>query len=234
MKPDNASSITKAGSKQAYYIFRFLVDRQRVSDAYRAYAYFRWLDDQVDQAALERSERIAIIDRQKALMESCYLGQRPEHHASEEQMLVDLIRSDHEKNSGLQHYIRNMMAVIDFDARRQGHLISRLELSWYSRSLAIAVTEALLYFIGHGQPTPQNRARYLAATGAHITHMLRDTLEDLQEGYFNIPCEYLAEKGMGPGAGHPGANLFQVWKSLPSTGREFSQPACRLCLHRPF
>jgi phytoene/squalene synthetase len=113
-------------------------------------------------------------------------------------MLAELILADQEKNSGLQFYIRNMMAVIDFDARRRGRLISRLELAWYSRSLAIAVTEALLYFIGHDQPSPQNGARYLAATGAHITHMLRDTLEDNQAGYFNIPHEYLAAKGIGP------------------------------------
>jgi phytoene/squalene synthetase len=198
MIPNQASSITKTASKQTYYIFRYLVDRQRVSEAYRAYAYFRWLDDRVDQVALEKSERIAFIDRQKALMESCYQGQQPEHLAPEEHMLVNLILADQERNSGLQYYIRNMMAVIDFDARRQGRLISRLELSWYSRSLAIAVTEALLYFIGHGRPSPQNGAGYLAATGAHITHMLRDTLEDIQAGYFNIPREYLAAKGIGP------------------------------------
>jgi phytoene/squalene synthetase len=118
--------------------------------------------------------------------------------ATEEHMLADLILADQEKNSGLQIYIRNMMAVIDFDARRKGRLISRLELAWYSRSLAISVTEALLYFIGHDQPSPQNEARYLAATGAHITHMLRDTLEDNQAGYFNIPHEYLVAKGIGP------------------------------------
>jgi phytoene/squalene synthetase len=60
------------------------------------------------------------------------------------------------------------------------------------------VTDALHYFIGHRQPSPQNGARYLAATGAHITHMLRDTLEDIEAGYFNIPREYLAANGIGP------------------------------------
>ncbi len=198
MIPNHASSITKAASKQTYYIFRYLVDRQRIPDAYRAYAYFRWIDDQVDQVALENSERIAFIDRQKVIVDSCYQGLRPDHLATEEHMLADLILADQEKNSGLQNYIRNMMAVIDFDARRRGRLISQLELAWYSRTLAVAVTEALLYFIGHDQPSPQNEARYLAATGAHITHMLRDTLEDNQAGYFNIPREYLVAKGIGP------------------------------------
>ena len=40
-----APSITKTASKQTYYTIRFLVDRERVADAYRAYAYFRWVDD---------------------------------------------------------------------------------------------------------------------------------------------------------------------------------------------
>ena len=43
-----ASSITKAASKQTYYTIRFLVDRERVDDAYRAYGYFRWVDDVLD------------------------------------------------------------------------------------------------------------------------------------------------------------------------------------------
>ena len=193
-----AASITRAASKQTYYTVRYLVDRQRVSDAYRAYAYFRWIDDQVDQVALEKSEYFAFMDRQKAIMDSCYRGQRPGHLATEEHLLADLILADQEKNSGLQSYIRNMMAVIDFDARRRGCLISGLELTRYTRSLAAAVTEALLYFIGHDQPAPQNGARYLAATGAHIVHLLRDTLEDIQAGYYNIPREYLAAKGIGP------------------------------------
>jgi phytoene/squalene synthetase len=113
-------------------------------------------------------------------------------------MLADLILADQEKNSRLQSYIRNMMTVIDFDAHRRERLISRLELARYSQALSVAVTEVLHYFIGHGQPSPQNEARYLAVTGAHITHLLRDTLEDIQAGYFNIPREYLAAKGIGP------------------------------------
>jgi len=48
MITDLASSITKAASKQTYYTIRYLVDRERVDDAYRAYGYFRWVDDILD------------------------------------------------------------------------------------------------------------------------------------------------------------------------------------------
>ena len=40
-----ARSISKAASRQAYQTIRLLVDRDRVTDAYRAYAYIRWVDD---------------------------------------------------------------------------------------------------------------------------------------------------------------------------------------------
>jgi hypothetical protein len=113
-------------------------------------------------------------------------------------MLVALVRHDPEKGNGLHSYLYNMMQVISFDVRRRGRLISYMELNQYTRWLASSVTEAMHYFIGHGEYAPHDETRYLAVSGAHIVHMLRDTLEDIQLGYFNIPCAYLAAKGIGP------------------------------------
>jgi phytoene/squalene synthetase len=191
-----AASITKAASKQTYYTIRLFVDRDRVDDAYRAYGYFRWVDDVLDAEAGTKPEKIAFVNRQKALLEACYRGMTPEGLFPEEWMLVDLVRNDTEKNSGLQSYLRNMMAVMIFDAKRRGQVISQVELSGYSRELAVAVTEALYYFIGHDDPSPRHEARYLAVTAAHITHMLRDALEDIEAGYFNLPREYLQARGI--------------------------------------
>ena len=193
-----ASLITKAASKQTYYTIRFLVDHPRVEDAYRAYAYFRWVDDILDADSGSVSERRAFLKRQKSLLESCYQGEPPLDANIQEKMLVGLVQHDTEKNSGLQSYLRNMMLVLDFDARRRGRLISQAELNEYTRWLAVAVTEAMHYFIGYDQPPPQTGARYLAVTGAHIAHLLRDTWEDIHAGYYNIPREYLAAKGVGP------------------------------------
>lgn len=193
-----AASITKSASKQTYYTIRFLVDRNRITDAYRAYGYFRWVDDVIDKEQGSRSEKIAFASRQISLLESCYRGESPKIQYPEEWMLIDLVRNDREKNSGLQIYLRNMMDVMAFDAGRCGKVISKVELAEYSHKLARAVTEALYYFIGHDNPSPRNEARYLAVTGAHITHMLRDAVEDVEEGYFNIPLEYLQTHGISP------------------------------------
>ena len=188
-----AAAITWAASKQTYLTIRFLVDRERVSDAFGAYAYFRWLDDELDRDGIQPAERLALVARQQGLMDALYHAQPvPTDLAPQERLLEELVRGDHEKNSGLQCYIRNMMAVMVFDARRRNRSISARELSDYANSLALAVTEAMHYFIGHGDAAPVGRVRYLAVTAAHITHMLRDTLEDVPAGYFNVPGEFLA------------------------------------------
>ncbi len=198
MNPNPASSITRAASKQTYYTIRFLVDRERVEDAYRAYGYFRWVDDILDAESSSFQDRMAFLERQKSLLDSCYRGEPPRDVDIEENMLVELVNHDQEKNSGLQSYLRNMMLVMDFDARRRGRVISQVELDEYTRWLAIAVTDAMRYFIGNGAFAPRDETRYLAVSAAHITHMLRDTYDDVQSGYFNIPREVLDANIIGP------------------------------------
>ena len=193
-----AAGITRAASKQTYYTIRFLVDDGLVQDAFRAYSYFRWVDDWLDQEMRPRTERLAFVKRQQALMDGCYRHQPPFDPGPEERILANLIRHDTDKNSGLQAYIRNMMAVMAFDADRRGQLVSQRQLNQYTHWLAVAVTEAMHYFIGHRCASPQGEMRYLAVTGAHITHMLRDALEDAQAGYYNIPREVVAANGIDP------------------------------------
>jgi phytoene/squalene synthetase len=185
-----AAKTTRTASLQTYCTIRLLADRDRVADAYRAYAYFRWVDDWIDQGARPRSEQLEFVERQGALVDACYRGDLTSDVTPEEQMLVDLVRSDPSPSSGLASYIRNMLAVMAFDAGRRNRLISQSELNVYSLSLSIAISEALRYFIGHGRTSPHSAVRHLVMA-AHITHMLRDTREDLEAGYFNIPREFL-------------------------------------------
>jgi len=233
-----AASITKAASKQTYYTIRLLADHDRVADAYRAYAYFRWVDDALDAESGSSQERNVFIGRQISLSKRCYRGESAPDATIEEQMLIELIQSDTEKNSGLQFYLRNMMAVMAFDAGRRGRLISQNELDEYTRLLASAVTEALHYFIGHGCYSPQNEARHLAVTAAHITHMLRDTMDDIQAGYFNIPHEVLDANHISPQDVQSDAyrawvrSRVQLARAYFKTGREYlnrvENPRCRL------
>jgi phytoene/squalene synthetase len=153
-------------------------------------------------------------------------------------MLVELVQHDHEKNSGLQLYLHNMMQVMDFDAHRRGQLISQVELSEYTRWLASAVMECIHYFIGHDDFAPHDETRYLAVYGAHVTHMLRDTFDDVQSGYYNVPREVLGANRIEPQ--DVSNDAYRAWvKSRVQLARDYFQagkryfarvqnPRCRL------
>jgi len=138
----------------------------------------------------------------------------------------------------LQSYLRNMMQVMDFDAKRRGRLISQTELNDYTHWLASAVTEAMHYFIGHSSYSPRDETRYLAVAGAHITHMLRDTYDDVQAGYYNIPREVLETNRMQPHDIHSKAyrawvqSRVQLARTYFKAGRDYlarvEYPRCRL------
>jgi hypothetical protein len=207
--PALAAFMTMTASTQTYYTIRLLADRERAADAYRAYAYFRWVDDVLDQGQITRAERLAFLSRQQAIIACCYQRKWPYGLQPEEQLVVDLIHHNQTKNNGLRTYIKQMMAVMAFDAKRKGRLISQDELTTYTRSLATAVTEALHYFIGYDDNSPQDDSRYDAVTGAHITHMLRDAMEDAAVGYINIPGEYLEAHSIGPNEFNQAA--YRAW-----------------------
>ena len=201
-----AAAITKAASKQTYYTIRFLVDRPLVDDAYRAYAYFRWVDDVVDAVTskgfdasdTERLLRMRFLERQTSLLEACLSGDEPGEVNRHEAMLVDLARNAGRTDPRLVAYLRHMMLVMAFDVGRRGRLVTRQELDDYTHWLAIAVAEAMLYFIGNDASAPDDETRYAAVSGAHIVHMLRDTYIDVRAGYFNVPREVLAASSIGP------------------------------------
>lgn len=193
-----ARAITWAGSKQTYFTVRLLVDKDLVDDCYRAYAYFRWADDVIDDSARSSEERLTFIDRQKELIEQLYKGKRPYDMFPEEEMVADLISHDRGENHGLVSFIYNFVAILEFDAERRDRHISKRELTWYSYCLAKAVTDGIQYFIGHSHSYPIKDNRYLAVFAAHVTHMLRDMVQDVTEGYINLPEDYLEAHNMSP------------------------------------
>lgn len=217
MNPSLAEAITKVASKQTYFTIRFLVDRPLVDDAYRAYAYFRWIDDVVDEGLPTwwdadddgRLVRSRFLERQKALLEACLSGDDPGDLDPHEAMLVELLRDADRSDPRLVAYLRHMMLVEEFDVGRRGRLVTRQELDDYTRWLAIAVTEAMHYFIGSGAAAPHDEERYLAVSGAHIVHMLRDTYADVRAGYFNVPREVLEASSIGPADVR--CNAYRAW-----------------------
>jgi phytoene/squalene synthetase len=191
-------SVTRAASLQSYLTVRWLADRAYREDAFALYAYFRWLDDEVDEHLPGTQERLAFVGRQRALVESL-AHDEPAGLTPQELLLVGLLhrRAD---AGGARRSVDAMLDAMEFDAARRGHPVTGAQLDRYTRDLAVAVTEAIHHCIGHGAPAPQDESRYVAVTGAHVAHMLRDLREDLAAGYVNVPVEVLPG-GRPPHAG---------------------------------
>jgi phytoene/squalene synthetase len=191
-----ARSITWSGSKHSYLIARLFVDGHLKDDCFRAYGYFRWADDVVDDPARSLDERLSFIRRQQDLVRCLYQRQITEILIPEEQIIADLIEHDRGENSSLRSFILGFLDILDFDANRKGTPIGQQQLTWYSHHLGRTVTDGIQYFVGNDRQYPQSDHRHLAATGAHITHMLRDMAEDIPNGFINIPIEYLETEGI--------------------------------------
>jgi phytoene/squalene synthetase len=190
--------ITKRSSFQTYITFKLLADHALVQDSFDGYAYFRWLDDQIDVHAKTKKERIFCIQRQKKIIALAYAKKQCFPLLPEEHLIYSLIISHPDSHSKLASFIKNFISIIEFDAKRKYVIISGKELIWYSKTLAVAVIDCIEYFINHNFPYPASPQQYNAAIGAHITHMLRDYYEDLEEGFINIPSEYLSSHNIHP------------------------------------
>lgn len=67
----------------------------------------------------------------------------------------------------------------------------------------------LFYFLGRNDASPFNAERYQAVCGAHITHMLRDLLDDIDHGYINLPEEILDAQSISLDDLH--SREFRMW-----------------------
>jgi phytoene/squalene synthetase len=197
MMPTNTASatlaemITRSASKQSYLTIKALVPQERRIAAFRAYAYYRWVDDLLDGEDLNHAQRSEFLASQGRLLSDCLSNHPPRDLCAEEFLLVELTQGNLKGDPGLEMYLRDMMDVMAFDVTRRGRRIDSSQLSWYSRRLATAVTEAVYTFMGDWCGAPRIVERYLAADAAHIVHMLRDMHEDLDTGYINIPIEVI-------------------------------------------
>ena len=184
-----SASITKGHSTQTYVVTRLLVDRNLQDDCFRAYAYLRWVDDKIDGSSLSSEERQVFIARQIFLVESLYNGEVPDGISLEEEIAADLILNNPDKQNGLYSFLHHFLEILEFDVRRRGRRISQVELEGYSRSLSKAVTDGIQHFIKNGYAYPIVEDRYAVVIAVHIVHMLRDMVQYMSDGYFNMPGE---------------------------------------------
>jgi len=210
----SAAQVTRRASMQSYLTIRALADPAYRPDAFALYAYFRWLDDEVDEHLATAAECAALVARERQLLEAA-AGDTPLPGfgaCRQERLLVGLLRcpdgTPRGDAAGARLALASMLDVMAFDATRRGRSVTAAELDDYTHTLAVAVTEALHHCIGHGTGSPHDASRYVAVTGAHVAHMLRDLRRDVVDGYVNVPAEILAA-GVSPD--EPDSAAFRAW-----------------------
>jgi phytoene/squalene synthetase len=225
----DAAAATRAASTQSWLTIRWLADRDRRADAFALYAWFRWVDDLVDEHLPDAASRLALVARQRRVLD----GAAPE--APEERLAAWLA------GRGVRPALDAMLDVMAFDAGRRGRLVAQAELDACTHDLAVAVTESIHHCIGHGRSRPGDPDRYAAVTGAHVAHMLRDMAEDLAVGCCNVPAELL--DGRVPAFADLGEPHLRAWvrdrvryaRSCFATGRRYlarvESARCRLAGH---
>jgi phytoene/squalene synthetase len=83
--------------------------------------------------------------------------------------------------------------------------------------------DAIGYFIGHDHVYPDGAARLQAVIGAHVIHMLRDTADDLEAGYFNVPRSVLEVRRLTPSDIHHPAYRRWVRERVVEARRCFGE-----------
>jgi phytoene/squalene synthetase len=220
-----ARTITFHSSLQTYLTIKLLVDKKLVNDCYKAYAYLRWLDDQVDIHRKTRKSRLDFIKRQKQLITDTYSKRLAHPSCREEEMIIELITSN-PYSTKLSSFLINFFKIIAFDAQRRYSQISEKKLLWYSTTLAKAVTDGIEYFINTTYAYPDTPSHYRAAIGSHITHMLRDYQEDIPQGFINIPNEYITKYALSPLDVTSPKFLLWVRQQVKKARKEFREGKC--------
>lgn len=176
-----AAAITRSASTHSYLTNRWLADPACRDDACARDAYFRWLEDTMDERLVDRAERMAFVSRQQRLLARATSGATSAGPSPEEGLLMGLFRPERAtpgsgkiraetvdgRTGGPLLSVRSMLGVMEFEARRRGRPVTQHELDSYTGELAIAVTEASHHCIGHGERSPQDETRYVAVTGDH-------------------------------------------------------------------
>ena len=174
------------------YLISLLLPRKERPFFWLWYSYLRWVDDTVDAGAESRSN--SFLDRQMELLGDLY-GRRTRDLCNEEQFLASLVVYDLGRGGRLQQPLSEMLAAIGFDIRRRGAPAGHKELYENFEREASSYLFTIAYFCSV-PATPNKVPGVIAATGAKITHILRDFIVDCANSQFNISRQEIDAYGL--------------------------------------
>ncbi|MEX2315457.1 MAG: phytoene/squalene synthase family protein, partial [Thermomicrobiales bacterium] len=168
---------------------RFLPQPQR-ADAIDLYAFFRTLDDLVDESprAAGTQSIAAELDNWQAWLNGTRRGSGPREPLATN--LSRVVNSNDIPVEVFQHMIEGLRA--DLEPR---DIESDVELQTYCYRVASTVGHAMAHVLGATSPPAQAAAEKLGAA-MQLTNILRDVGEDLDAGRVYLPATLLARHGL--------------------------------------
>ena len=188
-----AKNITKESNKFTYRLARYFSPDVRPY-FFLWYAYFRWVDDFADSAAVPLEEKQLLLQRQRKLIQELYGDIHSSYNLNEvgEQFLSLLISFDRSRGSKLKMPILSLISCINYDVRRAGGPPSQETLDRYFESEATSCLKTFLYFC-----CPNTNLNNFTTSQGSIagkwSHVLRDFVSDVQEGIINISEQEMAK-----------------------------------------
>ncbi len=187
---NTAESITRKSTHFGYLLCKTFFKAETTLPLFQAYAYFRWLDDLVDQSNDSKESLASFMIRQKNLVTSWYNDESPQVSNLYETFIRETISHDKANELQLHSMIENFIEAIAWDVSRRYSIVSKHELGIYSLRLGRSYAEGLLFGLGMKSNNPNyDIALDKCGSAAHIAHTLRDLSIDLNLGYINISCE---------------------------------------------
>ncbi len=176
-------------NRLSYYLANLIPRRNRQYFRF-CYAYFRWVDDCIDDAAADGNDRRAFLSRQRQLLHDLYEGRSPAV-CYEEALLEGLIKWDMRSKGGeLRASLESMIEAVEFECDRgdsiQWHNVLQDQFKKELLSFLNIVSQCCDQSIAGGPPPGIE-----AAFGAKIIHIIRDLVSDLECGRVNLSSEEL-------------------------------------------
>ena len=174
-----------------YCLIRLCVPAARRPLCFAAYAYVRWLDDQIDKPCPTISDQGKgllskhrnLISKGMPLQANVMLPEAILESVGLLEILPDAVRSS----------LATLLDCIAYDLLRRGRIPVRKELDEWILRESKALDSLIQYFCA-GVMLRSTGARL--ASAAKITHIVRDVVEDIDSGMVNITSEASAAMGI--------------------------------------
>ncbi|MEW6621298.1 MAG: squalene/phytoene synthase family protein [bacterium] len=189
-----AKKRTKEKHPYIYILAQLFFNRGCKEYFFLWYFYFRWVDDIADLPNRSYEEKIYFINSQREILLKTYADKelKEKYLIEEEKYIYYLALFDLQNGLRLKNHILGMFSAIEYDIQRENLIPQKKELYKF---IEIEVTSYLNTFLFFCKPKGNYSlsSKPYGGIACKQIHILRDFIEDLYQGWINIPVEDIGD-----------------------------------------